>query len=65
MRLKGIDENVRAFRVAWEEEKDDSRSVFMFFTNTSRLAPKLIAIAVLAAALTAGLVVWLTGGGTD
>ena len=37
----------------------------MFFTNSSRLAPKLIAIAVLAAALTAGLVVWLTGGGTD
>ena len=65
MRLKGIDENVRAFRVAWEDEKDDSRSVFMFFTNSSRLAPKLIAIAVLAAALTAGLVVWLTGGGTD
>jgi class 3 adenylate cyclase len=65
MRLKGIDENVRAFRVAWEDEKDDSRSVFMFFSNSSRLAPKLIAIAVLAAAVTAGLVVWLTGRGTD
>jgi hypothetical protein len=51
--------------VAWEDEKDDSRSVFMFFSNTSRLAPKLIAIAVLAAAVTAGLVVWLTGRGTD
>lgn len=65
MRLKGIDENVRAFRVAWEDEKEDSRSVFMFFSNSSRLAPKLIAIAVLAAAVTAGLVVWLTGGGTN
>jgi hypothetical protein len=65
MRLKGIDENVRAYRVAWEDEKDDSRSVFMFFSNSSRLAPKLIAIAVLAAAVTAGLVVWLTGRGTD
>ena len=65
MRLKGIDENVRAYRVAWEGEKDDSRSVFMVFSNSSRLAPKLIAIAVLAAALTAGLVVWLTSGGTD
>jgi len=65
MRLKGIDESVRAFRVAWEDEKDDSRSVFMFFSNSSRLAPKLIAIAVLAAAVTAGLVVWLTGRGTD
>jgi hypothetical protein len=65
MRLKGIEENVRAFRVAWEDEKDDSRSVFMFFSNSNRLAPKLIAIAVLAAAVTAGLVVWLTGRGTD
>ena len=65
MRLKGIDENVRAFRIAWEGEKDDSRSVFMVFSNSSRLAPKLIAIAVLAAAVTAGLVVWLTGRGTD
>jgi class 3 adenylate cyclase len=65
MRLKGIDENVRAYRVAWEDEKDDSRSVFMFFSNSSRLAPKLIAIAVIAAAVTAGLVVWLTSGGTD
>ena len=65
MRLKGIEENVRAFRVAWEDEKDDSRSVFMFFGNNNRLAPKLIVIAVLAAAVTAGLVVWLTGRGTD
>jgi class 3 adenylate cyclase len=65
MRLKGIDENIRAYRVAWEDEKDDSRWVLMFFGNTSRLAPKLIAITVLAAAVTAGLVVWLTGRGTD
>jgi class 3 adenylate cyclase len=65
MRLKGIEDNVRAFRVAWEDEKDDSRSVFMFFGNNNRLAPKLIVIAVLAAAVTAGLVVWLTGRGTD
>jgi class 3 adenylate cyclase len=65
MKLKGVDDNVRAYRVAWEEEKDDSRSVFMFFGNNSRLAPKLVAIAVLAAAVTAGLVVWLTGRGPD
>ncbi|HEY7004732.1 MAG TPA: adenylate/guanylate cyclase domain-containing protein [Gaiellaceae bacterium] len=65
MKLKGIEDNVRSYRVTWEEEKDESRSVFMFFGNTSRLAPKLVVIAVLAAALTAGLVVWLTGRGTD
>jgi class 3 adenylate cyclase len=65
MKLKGIEDSVRAYRVAWEEEKDESRSVFMFFGNSGRLAPKLIAIAVVAAAVTAGLVVWLTGRGTD
>jgi len=65
MKLKGVEDNVRAYRVGWEDEKDESRSVFLFFGNNTRLAPKLIAIAVFAAALTAGLVVWLTGRGTD
>lgn len=68
--LKGIAGQTRTFRVGWEGEdlKKDGSSTFFFFGNSSpgrRSAGKMIALAILVAAVTAGAVVWLTTGDND
>ena len=61
--LKGIDGPTHVMRIAWEDEKEPSRWVFFFGSPASKkMGWRLGALVALIAALTAGAVVYLTGG---
>jgi len=61
--LKGIDGPTHVMRIAWEDEKEPSRWVFFFGSPASKkMGWRLGALVAVIAAVTAGAVVYLTGG---
>ena len=61
--LKGIDGPTHVMRIAWEDEKEPSRWAFFFGSPAStKMGWRIGVLVALIAALTAGAVVYLTGG---
>jgi class 3 adenylate cyclase len=62
-RLKGIHGPTHVMRIAWEDEKEPSRWAFFFGSPAStKMGWRIGILVALIAALTAGAVVYLTGG---
>jgi class 3 adenylate cyclase len=59
--LKGIDGPTHVMRIAWEDEKEPNRWV-LFGSQASKMGWRFGALVAVIAALTAGAVVYLTGG---
>jgi class 3 adenylate cyclase len=60
--LKGIDGPTHVMRIAWEDEKEPNRWVSFGSPASKKMAWRFGALVALIAALTAGAVVYLTGG---